>query len=389
VSLRDLKPRGPGGGASGTPGGGPLFDRHVRIIRGILSKDLSDALRDSRVIIPLLVPLGLGLFYSFMFEDAPPRTEVTVAYVTQGATELPREVKTMAGDAIDLKQRDVADVDELRRLVAEGDVDVGVVVPAGFDDDARAGHSPKLQLFVSSEASTEGDLGASVVERAAVKIAARPPTVDVTVQPVEPEERSALATLNALGLRAYEVLLMVVLLLAMVGASVIPTVLSDETQTRTLDALLMVASYSDVIVAKALFGFIFSVAGVPILLSITRLWPEDTVAFSGVVVLSALVLVGIGLLMGSFVKTQGQLSVWSNIAFLPLLGAAVATTLDLPTAAQAVLAIIPTTHTTRLAANCFAGEQLFSWAALSWVILAAWTVAIYAALWWRLRRMDA
>jgi ABC-2 type transport system permease protein len=377
------------GNQQGTPSRAPgRLDRHLRIVRAILGKDLSDALRDSRVIIPLLVPIGLGLLYSFMFGDEPPRPTVTIAYVTEGATRLPAEVKTVFGDTVTLRRRSVADVPALRRLVRDGDVDLGVVVPEGFDDDARAGRSPSLELLVSRDADSNGQLAASMVERAAVKIAARPPTVAVVTTSVAPAEQSALATLEALGLRRYEVLLMTVLLLVMVGTSVVPTVLSDETQTRTLDALLMVASYGDVIVAKALFGFAYSVAGVPILLAITRQQPQDVALYAGVTVITAVVLVGLGLLLGSFVKTSGQLSVWSNVAFLPLLGAMIATTLDLPAAAQAIVGLIPTAQTTRLAANAFAGQPLFSGQALSWAILCAWGVAVYAGLWWRLRRMD-
>jgi hypothetical protein len=156
-----------------------ILDRHLRIVRGILFKDLTDALRDSRVIIPLLVPIGLGLLYSFMFNDEPPRPTITVAYVTAGSTRLPAEVKAVLGDTVTLKQRTVADAAALRRLVSEGDADVGVVVPSGFDDDARAGRSPRLEMYVSSDPGSNGELAASMVERAAVKIAARPPTVAV------------------------------------------------------------------------------------------------------------------------------------------------------------------------------------------------------------------
>jgi ABC-2 type transport system permease protein len=385
---------GGGGGGSrglGGPGlgpGGSRFDRHLRIVRAILSKDLTDALRDSRVVIPLLIPIGLGLLYSFMFGDEPPRPTVTVAYVTQDETQLPAEVKELLGDSVTLKRRSAADAAALRRLVADGDADLGVVVPAGFDGDARAGRSPRLELLVSGETGSNGQLAASFVERAAVNLAGRPPTVTVVSTTVAPAEQSALAIFDELGLRKYEVLLMTVLLLVMVGTSVVPTVLADETQTRTLDALLMVASYGDVIVAKALFGFIYSLIGVPILLAITRIAPADVAMFAAVTVLTVIVLVGLGPWLGSYVKTSGQLSVWSNVAFFPLLGAMIAATLDLPAAAEAVLAVIPTTHTTRLAANAFAGVPLFSAQWLSWLVLCLWAVVVYFGLWWRLRRMD-
>ena len=40
-----------------------------RRLRAIYRKDMRDAIRDSRVLTALLMPLALGLLYSFMFSD--------------------------------------------------------------------------------------------------------------------------------------------------------------------------------------------------------------------------------------------------------------------------------------------------------------------------------
>ena len=42
---------------------------NVARVNAIYRKDLRDALRDSRLIIAILMPLLIGLLYSFMFKD--------------------------------------------------------------------------------------------------------------------------------------------------------------------------------------------------------------------------------------------------------------------------------------------------------------------------------
>ena len=40
----------------------------VRIFT-LFAKDLKDAIRDARVLVALIVPLGIGLFYNYAFDD--------------------------------------------------------------------------------------------------------------------------------------------------------------------------------------------------------------------------------------------------------------------------------------------------------------------------------
>ncbi len=60
-----------------------------RRIGAIFRKDLRDAVRDARVLVAILVPLGVGVLYSFMFQSTPTVPTVTVAYAAPDATQLP------------------------------------------------------------------------------------------------------------------------------------------------------------------------------------------------------------------------------------------------------------------------------------------------------------
>ena len=52
-------------------------------IRAIYRKDMRDALRDSRVLTALIMPLAFGLLYSFMFSDDAATQKVKVGIVSE------------------------------------------------------------------------------------------------------------------------------------------------------------------------------------------------------------------------------------------------------------------------------------------------------------------
>ena len=54
----------------------------------------------------------------------------------------------------------------------------------------------------------------------------------------------------------------------------------------------------------------------------------------------------------------------------------------------AAIFLLPTTQAMRLGANAFAGRTLYGGLWLSFLIIAAWGVAAYGLLWWRLSRRE-
>lgn len=358
-----------------------------RIILAIVQKDLADALRDSRILGALLAPLLIGLLYSFMLQDEPLRPRATVAVISAGATRLPAEIRTTAGDAVRLTFRESADVPTLRRLVAAGKADIGLALPSGFDRQVKEGGSPTVQVFLPPSPSTGGSYIAAVLERSVQSLTGRPPlfrTATVTVRGAP----NSLFVMERLGMRRFMVLWALVFLTIMIAVYALPAILAEELQTGTLDALLMIASYGDVVAAKALFGLVYTGVGAPLLLAITRADVVAPASFAGALALAALVLVGLGLLLGSLLSNPNQLSTWGSLVSLPLIGGAMAIGLGLPSAVEAVLFVLPTSHMTRLLANAMAGAPVYSAAWASWSILVGWLVVAYVLVWLRLRRLE-
>jgi hypothetical protein len=193
----------------------------------------------------------------------------------------------------------------------------------------------------------------------------------------------------ALGARKVFVLVAVILMLAMIAVYALPAVLTEETEKRTVEALTLIASDAEVIVAKSMFGLTYCVISVPLMLVITRVVPENVALFVVDIVLTSVTLVGLGLLLGGLMHTQTQLNTWSTVALIPLMAPAIVIQLPLPGWAEAIVSVLPTAQTMRLGVNALAGRQLFGAEWLSVAIILGWGVAAYGLVWWRLSRQEA
>ena len=357
-------------------------------VNAIYRKDLRDALRDSRLIVALLMPLLIGVLYSFMFkDDAKPTAKLGV--VASSSSQLPAALQAATRSALRLQVQSFTDQAALTRQVRDENVDVGLVVPAGFDSALKSGALPKLTVILPASPSFGGDYVAAVLDSVTQSLAGQVPAASIARIALPATAGTADSAFAALGARKFFVLVAVILMLAMIAVYALPAVLTEETEKRTVEALTLIASDAEVIVAKSLFGLTYCVISVPLMLVITRVVPENVALFVVDIVLTSVTLVGLGLLLGGLMRTQTQLNTWSTVALLPLIVPAIIVGLPVPGWVETVVSAIPTAQTMRLGVNALAGRQLFGAEWLSVAIILAWAVAAYGLVWWRLSRQES
>lgn len=362
---------------------------HFNMIKAIFRKDLLDAIRDSRVLIAILVPLGIGVLYNFMFDDEAAMPEATVAYYAPDETTLPNTIEAIAGETVQLEFTQASDADEVRQLVNDDDADIGLILPAGFDAAVERGQAPQLTILLPESPTFGGDYIAAALEPSLRQMAGQaPPAVIQVDRVVEDVQTTSDAIFEQLGLRSYFVLAAVVMLIAMIGMLAVPVILTEEVEKRTLDALVMIASYLDVISAKALVGLAYIAVSVPLLLIVTGLSPEDPLLFAAATLLFSIVIIGFGLLIGGLFRNANKVNTWSGVIILPIVAPAFIAGLPIPDFLESILNIMPTTHATRLFVNSMSGQDLFPNTALSLAILAVWTIPAYLLLMRSLSRRE-
>jgi len=353
-----------------------------RIVGTLFQKDFLDAIRDSRVLVSVFLPVLIGVFYNFAFQDEQ-RTNVTLAYSAAAPTTLPAELQRALPETFVLEIEQVQGADEVRARV-RGDAHVGLVVPAGFDQAVALGQAPALTIITREQPTGGQNTIVLTLDGVLRRMAGQRPPATAAIERVQGEREVPLVA--ELGLRRYFVLGAVVMLVGFIGLIVIPIILAEEVERRTMDALTLVARTSEVVAAKALVGLAYTFGSLALLLAVTRLVPADLPLFLAAVLALAIGVVGFGLLLGGIFKTSGQAYTWSGFFLIPVIMPPFFLASELPRPIEALVLATPTAQATRAMANAVAGKAIFSDLGIAFVVMAAWAVVAYAVLFWRLRR---
>lgn len=355
-----------------------------RAVIAILRKDLVDSTRQGRIVVIMLTPLLLAVFYSFSFRDER-RPEVKAIYSPADAASVMDRVKARVDLVVDLKLQQAVDEDAVRSAIAQRTADVGFILPAAAEAAVRSGTAPAITVLSESGSTTRELVSSSLL--AVFRDVAGQKT-PVTIRSETVERGSDPLLLTRLGPRVYFVLGALLMVVGMISIIVIPMILTEESEKKTLDALLMAGPIADVMVAKALVGLVYIGLSVAIILGFTRMSVRDVptlvVALGG----TAVALVGFGLLLGIVFQTAMQVSTWSGFLVLPAIMPAFLIGVPSPDAVQLGLRALPTGQAMRLLANAFSDAPIYGDVPLSIAIIAAWAVAAYALLGWRLSRRE-
>ena len=359
----------------------------IPIIAAIFRKDVVDAVRDSRVLVSLLTPIILALLYNSIFPEER-LVEAKIAFAGPENSALVRTLEERAGQSVSLKLRHVDSDAEARQLVVTQDVDAAFVLPADVDDAIRQGRRPTITLIQPTTGGSTANFVSASLEAGIRALSGQPPIATVAVERVQAGSAEA-GVLGEVGARRYFVLATVVMMLGMIAVLAVPIILTEEAEKKTLDALLLVANYREVILGKALVGVAYSAVSVAIMLGLTRLRPLDLPTFVIGTGLLAVSLIGLGLLLGGLFKTAGQVYTWSSVLLLPIIGPAFVAGLPVPDALDLALRAFPTFQGMRIMTNGLAGKALFGDVWISYAVLLAWVVIAYGALAWRLSRRES
>ena len=357
------------------------------IIAAIFRKDVVDALRDSRVLVSLLTPILLAILYNSIFPEER-LVEAKIAFAGPENSALVRTLEDRAGQTVSLKLQHVDGEAEARHLVVTKDVDAAFVLPADVDDAIRQGRRPTITLIQPAEGSSAANFVSAALETGIRALSGQPPNATVAVERVQSGSAEA-GVLGELGARRYFVLATVVMMLGMIAVLAVPIILTEEAEKKTLDALLLVANYREVIIGKALVGLAYSAASVALMLGLTRLRPVDIPTFVIGTAILAVSLIGLGLLLGGVFKTAAQVYTWSSVLLIPIIGPAFVAGLPVPDALDLVLRAFPTFQGMRVMTNGLAGKALFGDVWISYAVLLAWVAISYGALAWRLSRRES
>ena len=340
-------------------------------MRAILGKDLRDALRDGRILVLLLLPIGLAVLYNRTTpEDDVPRVEVAV--VDPERTGIGDELRRSAAGSVEVRLRSASDEAAARRLVETDEVGLAVVA------SAPTGPGPaRARLLLAEEADPAAQGVAAIAPDATARASGREPAAAVEVETVPLTEQTPF---NALGARTFLVVLAIVLLAAFVSVMVVPMMLGEELEKGTFGALRLAATGPEILLSKALSGIIFAATGIGIAVVATGLELSDPLLFAGAAFALVVSLIGFGLLIGLVVGNANTINTYGGVLLMPLSVAAGAVFFIEGGVVDTVFDLLPFTQATRLLADGVAAPAPFGAGASAWVVIVAWAALGYALL---------
>lgn len=276
---------------------------HPRVIWAIVRKDALDIWLNKSTLGGLIYPIIMSLVF-FLISHLVVSRGTSLLIYNPGNSSLaqvvvkafPNSVITQAGSEAEVEAAFGPNGAQKKSSYA-----LGLILPANFDSDLRAGNHPAISLFLNGStvnAKTEALLQTAVINYARA-IANPQPPVTITTAVINPPSSTSTGVLLA---QVYTPL--VLLLSLIVGTTFIPLLLLEEKEKKTLRMLLVTpASFMDILAGKLLIVLVFQLAITSVALAIQGGFSGDVPLVMFYVLIGAFFSLSLGLFFGSIFNT--------------------------------------------------------------------------------------
>jgi ABC-2 type transport system permease protein len=354
---------------------------NARVVAAIARKDIVDAVRNRYLLIALLTPLLVAILFRVLL-PGDGGTVLSIVVYDPSSSRLISELRASPR----IKLVDVPSAQDASKDLEKTGAVGGVAVPANFDADVAAGKQPELIVYINNRKNPiERATFRQLLEQRVASLLKQPPPARLTWidVPTEPDAPRSILSLN-------QIMMPLLLLMAfgMSGALVVPLLLVEEKEKRTLDFLLTSpASLKEIIAAKALTGVVYSLLIAGILLAINyrqvRNWPLTMLTMF----LGMFFVVAIGLFIGSLLQNTMQVNTWAGIALFAILTPGFPS-LSSSNAFETAMRLIPTYYFVEALKGSLSGAVTPRiWLHLG-VVLICTVLALAAATWGLSRRLN-
>lgn len=362
----------------------PSWRDRLRVISALARKDIADALKTKATLTTIIISLLMVLFYRYFPALTSDADTLNVLLHAE-----PGEYDTALVSALERSPSlAVYEYDTRERLMevfsGAEEVELALVIPetAGAQQPAGEPITVDGYLMYWVDEETRAEIKA-LVEADVSRELGQTVTVDFSGHDVFFDA--------ATFFFAFSSTIALLFIAVMIGISLIPNLMVEEKQGRTLDALLVSpASAADVVAGKAIAGLFYGLSGCAIVLVVFGYlivqWELAILA----AVLGTLFMVAVGLLLGSYVKARAQLQLAAWFILIPLLTPVILVALEglVPSGAVAIMNWIPTVLVAKIFRLSLTPNATFVHYGPALVVTASATLALLALVVWVVRRRD-
>jgi len=354
----------------------------IHLIWTIAYKDILESLRNKLIIslilgmgFMLLMPKLLGLML------VPPETPVLV-YDT-GESRLTAELEN--SDQYQVQR--VRSITEVKQVIGGAGfglgVEFGLAMPEDFDQVLEAGGPLELDGYVAWANRMKAPQFKTDFEELFEAMVGQTVRIKIEGNIVYPPSDS--------GLWLLMVTITPVIVVLLMGIQLVPTLLFEEKQNKTMEALLVSpASISQVVAGKALAGLFYVMVAASVVFAINWAgvvhWEVVVLFVLGIGIFS----VGVGLVLGSFFERQQDVVGLTMLLIVVFIGALFANMLgmDIPVVIQTILPWVPSVALSEIIRFVFLETIPWQEALVKLGSVLAISAPLYAVVVWKIRRSD-
>ena len=281
--------------------------RSFRIILAITFKDIIDALKNKNALTALITVVFLVVVYKFL--PTLSRDEIPFVFLFDAGQSQFTE-RIVESELVNVRTYPTYE-EFIQRFRTHADSELGLVLPADFDQTLKTGGIPQMQGVVLNWVNQED------VEEQKMDLEMR--FSEIIGSPVQITMQGGTLTMlpdSSGGFMASAGMVIIVLMLGMI---LIPNLMLEEKTTRTLDALLVSPANSlQIAIGKALAGLFYTFIFIIMALLLNNSFVIQWWLAILTVFLWSLVCIALGLLLGTLIENRQQLIVVANIIMFPL-----------------------------------------------------------------------
>jgi ABC-2 type transport system permease protein len=254
------------------------------------------------IIMPIVISFVLSAVFGTLTSEKP-----KLGVLDEGNSQLPPALESY--DSI--RYREFSTESAIRRAVEDGAVDVGIIIPDGFDAAVMQGDDTEITAYIWGE-SLAKDRTVLLVTLANMIRDMADQQAPVEIETVTLGEKEIIPW-------SARLLPLIMLFAVFVGGVFIPaTSLIDEKEKNTLTALIVTpTSVMDVFISKGLLGFLLSMFVGIIVLAVNQALGVQPLLLIAVLALGGIMAVELGMICGALLKDVSTLfALWKSAAIL-------------------------------------------------------------------------
>jgi ABC-2 type transport system permease protein len=358
---------------------GSAIGEALNIIWTIASKDMIDALKN-RVVVSMIIMLSIMLILPKMLPLILEQPQVILPVYDIGDSVLVEELINNPGISVQTLRSEQEFQSALCGSVYPL---IGLRLPTDFDQGLAAGKGVDLQGYVCWSKRYQVSEVQVKLEQVLSEVLGQPVILNTDGNIIYPPSKgvlsTSLATINS------------VLMIMLMGVFLVPSLLFDEKETRTMQALLVSpASIDQVVIGKALAGSFYLLVTGMMIFAISWVdvihW-EMALLF---VIGGGFFSVAVGLVLGSFFEKQQDMVGWMVVLVLFLLGAVLVKALgiQLPAFVDSILPWVPSVAMAEICQAVFSELVPLARVMTDLFVILSVSLPLYALVIWKVRRSD-